>query len=279
VTGRPLHIRRVRRTLWHLLFCSICIVSLPTVRATSGGTSFPEPSLSGTRTFERLDTSDVRSSPLKDSTESDSLQYVDSTQPEIRIGIHAGLGRSTGSVQHVPLAPMARLDVHGGLRFEFEFAHPLYFRAEFELASRGMKSDEVSASGIRYQRTFDFDYLDVPLLFAVRIPIGLPGDVMVGAGAVPGFLLSSTDRYTFEDRDTSIAIRNGLEQFDFRIEIRGGLEYELSQKAHLTAELRYLHGLQNILILDPQERDERVWRSRDLFVTLGFMYRLQRPIR
>lgn len=209
----------------------------------------------------------------------DSLALADTVQPELRVGAFGGPLFTTATVANIPVNPMTRTGLHAGIRAEMEFGYPIYFLVEFEYAQKGIRSTYVLTSGTMIEEEFFFNYLDVPILYRVGIPITSRFSLSGGFGGHVSLLLSRKHVLRIGEVDSTISIERGLENFDFGIEGRIGGEFALAPKWGLTADLRYLHGLQNILILEPTRRDERSWKSRSLFFSAGIMYQLQRSIR
>ncbi|MCB0711191.1 MAG: PorT family protein [Ignavibacteriae bacterium] len=213
------------------------------------------------------------------STATDTLLVADTMQPQLRMGVFSGISFSSAHVEDIPVVPQTKSGFHGGIRTEMEFAYPIYFLFEIEYAQRGINSENVTTGGATFQESFQFNYLNFPILFRLGIPITSSFEVSAGFGAVPSALLTRTQSIRFEDSDTSMNVSEGLEEFDFGLEYRFGLEYHLSSYHSLTFDGRYLHGLQNLLILSPTEQDDRIWKNRSLSFSLGIMYQLQRSVR
>ncbi len=209
----------------------------------------------------------------------DSLALADTVQPELRVGLFGGLISTTAAVKELPLEPQRRTGMHAGVRAEMEFGYPIYFLVEFEYAQKGIRSSYTLPSGPVVEEDFLLDYLDVPIMYRVGIPVAERFSLSAGFGAHVSFLLSRNRILRIADLDSSSSIDRGLEKFDFGLEGRVGGELRFSPEWGLTADFRYLHGLQNILILEPNRTDNRSWKSRSLFFSAGVMYRLQRSIR
>lgn len=209
----------------------------------------------------------------------DSLALADTVQPELRVGVFGGLVSTTAAVKELPLEPQRRTGLHAGVRAEMEFGYPIYFLVEFEYAQKGIRSSYTLPSGPVVEEDFLLDYLDVPIMYRVGIPVAERLFLSAGFGAHVSFLLSRNRILRIADLDSSSNIDRGLEKFDFGLEGRLGGEFRLSPKWGFTADFRYLHGLQNILILEPNRTDNRSWKSRSLFFSAGVMFRLQRSIR
>lgn len=209
----------------------------------------------------------------------DSLALADTVQPELRVGLFGGPISTTAAVKELPLEPQRRTGLHAGVRAEMEFGYPIYFLVEFEYAQKGIRSSYTLPSGPIVEEDFLLDYLDVPIMYRVGIPVAERFSLSAGFGAHVSFLLSRNRILRIADLDSASSIDRGLEKFDFGLEGRVGGEFRFSPKWGLTADFRYLHGLQNILILEPNRTDNRSWKSRSLFFSAGVMYRLQRSIR
>lgn len=210
---------------------------------------------------------------------SQSLIPVDTTQPEVRIGPFGGWNSTNARLENVDLVPQPRTGYHIGLRTEIDFGYPIYFLVEFEYAQKGIRTSYEHSTGVIVHEDFRFNYLDVPLLYRIGLPVAGHVSVSAGFGAHISLILSH-DKVTRIGENVAVTqVEKGLEKFDFGLEGRIGGEYSLTRKLSLTADLRYLHGLQNILILHPSQVDTRSWKSRSMFLSLGLMYQLQRPIR
>lgn len=203
---------------------------------------------------------------------------VDSAQPEFRLGGTMFAGVSTAHVEELPIDPGLAPVLGLGIRSELEFAAPLYFLFEIEFASRRIDSESTfPTTGRELRQEFVFTYLQFPMLFQVSLPVTATFDIIGGFGVAPGILLSSSQTLSDGVSDTTLAIERGLEQFDFSLDVRLGAEFALTPHSGLVVDLRYLLGMQNLLILAPGE-DPRVWKGRSFGLTIGWMHQLQRPI-
>lgn len=211
-----------------------------------------------------------------DSLAADTLIYVDSSQPRFRAGGFIGPSASTALLQDVPLEADLSPGFFVGLRGELEFASPLYFLLEFEFVDRRLYATP-SHPGTVTKNDFHFYYFQFPILFQFHIPTGRGPRVTTGFGAVPSIVLGRKQVIGNEMRDTTLSLDTGVQNFDFGFELRVGTEWSLTPISSLTVDLRYLLGLQNILILATRE-DPRVWKARTLGLSLGWVYQLQRPI-
>ena len=213
-----------------------------------------------------------------DSLLADTLIYVDSSQPRLRAGGFAGPGLSSAMLKSLPLDPGLAPSYSIGIRSEMEFADPLYFLFEIEYTLRQLFSENtIPTGGGTLTQEFSFSYLQFPLFFQLQLPLTSDTRMTAGFGATPAVLLSSSQRLSNGISDTTLAIERGLEQFDFSLDVRLGAEIPMGEKSALSFDLRYLHGMQNLLILAPGE-DPRRWKARSLGLNFGWIYEIQRPI-
>ena len=133
----------------------------------------------------------------------DTILFVDTIQPELRIGIFSGGNISSARVSKVPVMPQSRAGFHMGLRTEMEFAWPVYLLFEAEYSQRGINSSYETLGGLRVSEIFKFGYLNFPIVFQFGIPINNRFDFSAGFGAVPSALISRTRSIRFNDADTS----------------------------------------------------------------------------
>ena len=206
----------------------------------------------------------------------DSLIIVDSSQPRVRGGFYAGPAASTAHLRWDPLDAELGPGYFGGLRAELEFAHPLYFLLELELFNRGLYTTPNQGGSIT-DHDFLALYLQFPLIFQFHIPIDNGPILTAGVGAVPGIVLSRKQVLRDGTREATIPIDSGLQNFDFGVEFRFGSQWSIGRQGAVSVDFRYLLGLQNILILASRD-DPRVWQSRTLGLSIGWIYQLQRPI-
>ena len=211
-----------------------------------------------------------------DSIPGDTLVYVDSSQPRVRGGFFIGPAGATAHLEQVALEPGYSPGFFGGIRSELEFADPLYFLLEVELFDRRLYSTPTNGGSLTGW-DFHFLYLQFPLLFQVQLPLGGGPDLTVAAGAVPGIVLSSKQVYHSATDETTSPLDSGVQNFDFCFEFRAGSQWDIGVRSALSIDLRYLLGLQNILILATRE-DPRVWKARSFGLSVGWLYQLQRPI-
>lgn len=211
-----------------------------------------------------------------DTLTADSLIFVDSSQPRVRGGFFAGPAVSTAHLIWDPLDAELGPGYFGGIRTELEFAHPLYFLLELEIFNRGLYTTPNQGGSIT-DHDFLTLYLQFPLIFQVHFPFDNGPILTTGVGAVPGIVLSRKQILRDGAREATIAIDSGLQNFDFGVELRFGSQWSVGSHGALSVDFRYLLGLQNILILASRD-DPRVWQSRTLGLSIGWIYQLQRPI-
>lgn len=233
--------------------------------------------LSGMSSLEAQTDGETVEELVADTISSDTLLYVDSSQPRVRAGVYLGPTAATALLRDVPLNPSLAPGFIAGIRSELEFAAPLYFLLEAELTDRRLySSPQRSGSVTRWD--FHFWYFQFPILFQLNFPFGDGPNFTAGFGAVPSIVLSRKQILGGEGfRDTTLALDTGVQNFDFGFEFRVGTEWSLGSNSALTLDIRYLLGLQNILILATRE-DPRVWKARTVGLSVGWVYQLQRPI-
>jgi len=209
----------------------------------------------------------------------DSIRRAaDTVQPELRLGVQGGFVTTSASVHDIDLEPENRSGFHAGVRAEMEFVYPVFFLIELEYAQRGLRSSYTTQSGFDVQEEYRFNYLDLPILYRAEIPIAEKHALSLAFGVNLGFVLTRSQVTTIENVDTVRSLDASIENFDYGLEGRIGWTFSATPKVRLYTDLRYLHGLQNILIL-ASLNDDRSWKSRSIFASLGVTYQLQRSIR
>lgn len=209
----------------------------------------------------------------------DSIRMAaDTIQPELRLGMQVGGLTTTASLENIDLEPQARTGFQVGIRGEMEFAYPVFFLVELEYAQRGLETSYETRSGIEIQEKYHFNYLGVPIIYRMGVPIAGRHELSFGLGVNLNFLVASSQIIQIGEFDSVNTFVEGIESFDYGIEGRVGWEYPINEKLRVHADFRYLHGLQNILIL-ASLNDDRSWKSRSSYLTVGFTYQLQRSIR
>ena len=208
----------------------------------------------------------------------------DTSQPELRLGLFTGAQVSNAEGQNLnelDIHPESRSGFHVGARIEMEFTHPLFLLLEVEYAQKGIRSSYVSNSGVLREEEFKLNYVDIPLLLVFKFPLVSDFALSTGVGAHMSF--ESSQVLVTQIADQQVRQELGLQGFDFGLEGRAGLIYSVHPQWDITADFRYLHGLQNLLttqgVVLGSKQDELVWKSRSMFVSAGISYELQRSIR
>jgi opacity protein-like surface antigen len=131
------------------------------------------------------------------------------------------------------------------------------FGAQIELGYVNKGKSWSSKSNSKNTVSFNFDYLEIPILVKGMLPLG-PIKPMLYAGPTLGFLLSSAmkmhvEQTGFPTRDTSISIpdssRNG---FDFGLAIGAGSTFAVGPGA-IIFDIRYTFGFNSVPKLTQSE--------------------------
>lgn len=210
------------------------------------------------------------------------ITLPDSSQPELRVGMFAGVQTSDArgkNLDDLSIYPENRTGFHLGARVEMEFTNPLFFLLEVEYAQKGIRSSYLS-SGVTREEEFKLNYIDIPLLLICKFPLSKKLAFSTGVGAHMSFETSQI--LVTKIADQQVRQELALEGFDFGLEGRAGLVFKVHPKWDVTADFRYLHGVQNLLIIPTvvaNSNEEFSWKSTSMFVSAGVSYELQRSIR
>jgi hypothetical protein len=159
-----------------------------------------------------------------------------------------------------------------------------FFGAEIEagFTSKGKKWD-YSDSSISLKFDYQFNYLEIPILFKGMIPLGI-AKPMLYAGPTLGFLLSSKEKvkedYSGQSIDTTITIPDSTtNSIEFGLAFGGGCSFDVGPGS-LVLELRYTLGLTNIPKATDSEKADADYNESDynmksgtLAILVGYVFK------
>lgn len=159
-----------------------------------------------------------------------------------KFGIRGGLNMANVdiSASGVTIAPEARTTFFAGINFDIQINEKLSFSPGIQYTGRGYK---LSSNGATSEAKLD--YIDVPLLLNLRLPLSETTSILLSGGGMPGFLLAATGESSYNGRSESQDIKDGVETFHFGLTFGGGIEIT-SKNLIIVPQIYYTIGLTNM---------------------------------
>lgn len=147
-----------------------------------------------------------------------------------------------------------------------DFAGPFALQPELLYVQKGAKIEGTAAFGdalTDVSTTYKVDYLELPVLAKLQIPVVGPASPNVFAG--PAFGVKLSERIEMEQWDAS-GREDAIKNTDVEFVIGGGMDVGLAAGT-LAVDLRYAMGMSNI----PSEGDSDV-KNGGIMLTAGFRF-------
>ncbi len=145
----------------------------------------------------------------------------------------------------------------GGIYYNFEFSNHMLFGSELLYNQTGYKEQyhfttPLSSDSELYEKTFDLDYITVPIYFGYRAERWA-----VNLGAVPMILLNdhwkSTYKASIDGETTSTSDDSKIDIDKYDIGIRIGLVYTIFKRWHI--EGYYTRGINNLFVKGDEDTE------------------------
>jgi len=174
-----------------------------------------------------------------------SILFAAGVQGQTEFGLKAGINFPSYSYVDSDalsdMEPLMRFYLAGYL--DTRIAPWLYLQPEVSLQAKGSKLIEspLLGNGEITQKTM---WLDFPVSFLGKVPIGSIGNLFAGGGPYIGFAMDGTNTYANSGSTTAVIIYddNALKSLDYGINFLAG--FKLGKRASLNANYRL--GLANI---------------------------------
>jgi hypothetical protein len=194
------------------------------------------------------------------------------------LGLKAGINLASWSnVEIEDLAILVqKLGFQGGLVAKAGFNPYLALQMELLFAQKGMKV-KVTESGITAKVWTNVNYLEIPLMLKVSIPLN-PFFVYANAGPSIGIGLSAK-LATDPDMGLNQTIKfeeNGLQRFDFGVLFGGGFGAKIGNGS-MFLDLRYTLGISDINKVSDATKERSDYKknsNRTLGITVGYLFKL-----
>ena len=154
-----------------------------------------------------------------------------------------------------------RLGPAGGLFVTIDPVERFGLQIEALYAQKGFTAKDVLEEGKYGVR---LDYVEVPVLARINAPVGTNATFHVFGGATPAFLLHDTQ--TLDGDEVAELERDDYKSFDLGLTVGAGLSVRRA-----LIDLRYTHGLLNVIDLEDADDDFKV-KNRAFTVMVGFRF-------
>ncbi len=156
-----------------------------------------------------------------------------------------------------------------GIALEFGLLGPLSVQFEPQYVQKGYRLQDVYL-GNELTVVGKLDYVELPMLLKGTWQMGRISAFAFGGPSV-GMRSSAKVAEMFPDSTEISKVDYATKDLDLTIDVGAGLGYQVNPTTTVVGDIRYSHGIINI---DNGERGD-VYRSRDVKVMLGMMFRLQ----
>ncbi len=159
---------------------------------------------------------------------------------DIKYGIKGGLNLSSLSGDTDGLDLKSKFGFHAGGFVEIKFSEKFALQPELLYSTQGTKFDDIQLGGNAAKTCFNFDYINVPVMFKYFAA----EKFFVEAGPQIGFLVAAKARVKVDEQniDNKQDIKDNFESIDFGLNFGAGYEFT----ENIFASARYNLGLANI---------------------------------
>lgn len=198
-----------------------------------------------------------------------------SISPGVKVGGNLGTlgGEDAELVFSTGMQQDVSLDRRTGYAFGafalIDFAGPFALQPELMYIQKGAKTEmEFSLGGqsTTVTSTMKLDYIQVPLLMKLNLPVAGPVSPNVFAGPNVGFNINASQETEAGGQSDSEDIGDDISGTDYGVTLGAGIDFGLSAGT-LTVDVRYELGLADI----PDEGDANI-RNRGIGVTAGLAF-------
>ena len=166
-----------------------------------------------------------------------------------------------------------------GIFFNSEISSSLIsFQPEVLYINKG--SNLVYSLGdIDINSTFLFHYIEIPLLTKLQFPVNAALTPHIFAGPAVSYLFGNVERRTeytktangIDTSQVNLGVNDYTEKFDYGVSVGGGVDFKLLSQ-NLTLDLRYTHGLRNIIKQFESSQTNPSAKNRAWMVMLGVAF-------
>lgn len=187
-------------------------------------------------------------------------------QMDVTPGVRAGVNFMTLGGDDVPSDVGSRTGFMIGGFLLVDLQGPLSLQPELNYIQKGASWDQ-SFQGTTVTTTRKLDYLEIPVLAKLQIPVTGPLSPNVFAGPTLGFNMNATMQAEGGGQSNSQDISDSISGTDFGLAIGAGTDFGLSAGT-VSVDLRYGLGLSSV---DDSGSDASV-QNRGFMVTAGFAF-------
>jgi hypothetical protein len=167
------------------------------------------------------------------------MSFSASAQSKMGIGIKAGLNMASvggdGTDNY-----KSRMGLYAGALFEVQFSDMFAGQIEAAYSMEGAK-EEGTMMGVAYTATVKLDYLEIPILLKVILPVPAVNPYII-VGPALGINLGATVTAEAGGQTHDTDIKDAISGTDFGLAFGAGVAIPMG----LIVELRYTLGLSNI---------------------------------
>jgi hypothetical protein len=195
---------------------------------------------------------------------------VQVTAREINFGIKAGMAIANIYGDDVN-NPGWRTGVAGGVFMDYSINSIFILHPEVLIAMKGAKP-EADLEGVRISETTKLDYIDIPLLAKIRIPVD--GNITPGvfAGPYMGFNIKADVETSMDGETGEEDIKDYVKTVDFGLVLGGFVDYQLEDRGIVTIGARYAAGLTTIDEPEDDKDKEMVGKNQAFMIMLGYTF-------
>ena len=140
-----------------------------------------------------------------------------------------------------------------------------------------------SQKGYRYKEdapeynTFVSNYLELPVMMEVGIPLGNSVQLFADLGPNVSYLLSAREKVfdlhtnQFSTQEVDFSLRDELERLDFGVNLGGGFSFRF-RRSKITFDARYNIGFNDIMEVDSPQAAFELAKNRVTNFAIGYSY-------
>jgi hypothetical protein len=181
-------------------------------------------------------------------------------QVEVRPGVKAGANLSSfaGDDADTPstVSSKVRTGVIAGAFLLIDVAGPLAIQPELLYVQKGEQAEGRTPTGFKGLVTSKVDYVELPVLLKVQVPITGPIVPIIFGGPSVALNVNASQTVTGAGSIVSQDFDDGVEPIEFGVHLGGGIDISTGVGI-LTFDIRYQRGITNIISENPGEIKNR----------------------
>ncbi|EHQ24579.1 porin family protein [Mucilaginibacter paludis] len=194
------------------------------------------------------------------------FSFAIASAQKLQYGLKGGLGFASQSITNPDILSTNSLTTFGlSVTVDYPLKHEFYVQAGAGILGKGVKEYQNAQTN-----TITLTYLDVPLNLLRKFNLPTLGKIYVGAGPYLSVGLSGNNQIEGVNTTTGTAVRFGNSEDFKKLDYGANFTTGLELNNHLTFNMRYSLGLNNVASQFPIDPNTTSIKNRIFMIGLGF---------